>query len=471
MREVVSAMAQMETTIRTEDIIGEPVIVRRLIRRATIESLTSNGSVAAAVMVAAALAAIVVANTDAYYPIHDLLETPIWCGIGSIGVSITIEGFINDFLMAIFFLLVGVELKYELTVGVLTEPRQAAAPMLAACGGVACPALIFFLVNTMGGGHPEGWAIPVATDIAFALGIMSLMGDKVAPAAKVFFSTLAIADDVIGILIIALFYGQTPSLPWIVLSLAMVIVLAAIKRAKVYRTRWYLLAGLLLWACMFRSGIHATLAGVILAFFLPEGSELKLSEVMAWLHDQGSEMSRVYRDEEHVLGQHDFTSAASRVERVMHQVTPPLQRVESAISTPVNFLVLPLFAFANAQLRIIGIDSSSLVCDPVAHGVFFGLVLGKPIGIVLVTWILSKTGFAALPEGADWAQMCCVGIFGGIGFTMCILIAGLSFGDGPERLAAKCAILLASMTASILGILFITAMQYLQGKVRESERT
>lgn len=182
-------------------------------------------------------------------------------------------------------------------------------------------------------------------------------------------------------------------------------------------------------------------------------------------------MSRVYRDEEHVLGQHDFTSAASRVERVMHQVTPPLQRVESAISTPVNFLVLPLFAFANAQLRIIGIDSSSLVCDPVAHGVFFGLVLGKPIGIVLVTWILSKTGFAALPEGADWAQMCCVGIFGGIGFTMCILIAGLSFGDGPERLAAKCAILLASMTASILGILFITAMQYLQGKVRESERT
>ena len=288
----------------------------------------------------------------------------------------SLEGFINDFLMAIFFLSVGIELKYELTAGVLTNPRQAMMPILAACGGVAAPALIYTLLNW--GGAQGGWAVPIATDIAFALGIMSLAGDKVAPAAKVFFSTLAIADDLLGIIVIALFYGQAPSLPWLAASAVVCLALWGLTRLQVYHSRWYIVLGLVLWFCMLNSGVHATLAGVILAFFLPVKSDIKLENVQDWLNDRGDELDDAYDPELHVLGQHGFTRTARRVENIMHRVTPPLQRVETAIATPVNFLILPLFAFANAQLRLVGVDPASILSDPVAQGVFLGLVLGKP---------------------------------------------------------------------------------------------
>jgi NhaA family Na+:H+ antiporter len=463
-------LTELEAMRRAERIVGAPAVAKRIALEPALAAIFSNGTIAAAVMVLSAVAAVVVANTDAYYPVQAALHMPLTMGVGGIAFGITVEGFVNDFLMAIFFLVVGIELKYELTVGVLTEARQAALPMLAACGGVICPAVIFSAINALGNGHVEGWAIPVATDIAFALGIMSLMGDKVAPAAKVFFSTLAIADDVIGILIIAVFYGQSPNAFWLAASAAAAGLLLALRKAQVFHARWYLLAGLLLWGCMYGSGIHATLAGVVLAFFLPDGSEIRLGEVAGWMRDRTRELSESYSSDMHVLGQHGFTSTAGLVERVMRQVTPPLQRVERAVAVPVNFLVLPLFAFTNAQLRIVGTDPAALLGNPIAQGVYFGLLLGKPIGIVAVTWALVRLGFAKLPEGADWAQMVGVGIFGGIGFTMCILIAGLSFADGPEQVTAKCAILLASTTASLLGIVFINVSRHIKRKADDARR-
>ena len=442
------------TSARRMSIIAEPAVVNRLSTVRTIEKITSNGTIAAAVMVLAALLAVVVANSPAHEIVHEVLEAPMSIGIGPYAVSISIEAFINDFLMAVFFLVVGVELKYEMTVGQLRHPRQAALPMLAAVGGVAVPALIYALFNL---GKPTigGWAIPIATDIAFALGVMSLLGDLVAPETKVFFQTLAISDDILAILVLALFYGQSPDISWCAATLGVIIVLAFINHARVYSVKPYMAVGLALWICMYNSGIHATLAGVILAFFLPARSDVRLSRLRDWLASKARDLDDTYDDDTHVLGQHDFTHAAVVVERVMHHVTPPLERVENNINVLVNFIILPLFAFANAQIRLVGVDVSSIVTDCVPQGVFLGAVVGKPLGIIAVTLLLVRIGFAKLPHHVTWSQIIAVGIMGGMGFTMSILISGLAFSDPTEVLGAKCAILAGSVVSAVVGLAFV----------------
>lgn len=440
--------------MRMKTIYGEPAVIRRIERRSALHDLTSNGTVAAAFMVGAALLALVVANTPAYEPIEHFLKMPLEIGIGPFGVALSVETFVNDFLMAIFFLLVGVELKYEMTVGQLRRPRQAALPMLAAAGGVAVPALVYLVLNA---GQPTigGWAVPIATDIAFALGVVSLLGDRIAPETKVFFQTLAIADDLLAIVVIALFYGQSLSLGWCLATLGAVAALVGLNRARIYSLRPYLVVGLVLWICMFNSGIHATLSGVILAFALPSVSDVRLDHLGDWLQRRARNLEDTYDDEHHVLGQHDFTEGALRVEHVMHHVTPPLQRMENHVSVFVNFLVLPLFAFVNAQVRFVGADLAAVAASPVAHGAWLGAVLGKPLGIVLVTWLLVKVGFAKLPKNMDWVQVGAVGIMGGLGFTMSILISGLAFVDPADVMAAKCAILLGSVSSALIGIAFV----------------
>ena len=439
---------------RPGSIYREPAVVRRLERKGALRTLTESSTIAAAVMVAAALLALIVANTPLYEGIEYVLALPLELGVGRLEVSLTVEQFVNDFLMAVFFLLVGIELKYEMTVGQLRRPRQAMLPMLAAVGGVVAPALIYVGVNLAEGGPVGGWAVPIATDIAFALGVVSLLGSRISPATKVFFQTLAIADDILAILVIALFYGQVPDLPWCAASLALVGVLALLNRARVYSVGPYVAVGLVLWACMFNSGIHATLAGVILAFALPSRSDVRLTELGDWLEHRAHDLDDTYDDEHHVLGQHDFTDGAWRVERVMHHVTPPLQRMERYVSTVVNFGVLPLFAFVNAELHLVGENFGALLASPVAHGVYLGAVLGKPLGIILVTYLLVRLGFARLPRGMGWGQVVTVGIMGGIGFTMSILITGLAFADPADAIAAKCAILLGSVSSAVLGLLF-----------------
>jgi NhaA family Na+:H+ antiporter len=452
---------------RRSAIIREPAVVRRRDQRLALGKVTSNGTVAAAVMVIAALLAVIVANSPAYGAVHEFLEMPLGLRVGSAFVGISLEGFVNDFLMAIFFLLVGIELKYEMTVGQLRKPRQAALPMLAAVGGVAVPAIIYLLFNHAGA--PHGWAIPIATDIAFALGVMSLLGDRVAPETKVFFQTLAIADDILAIVVLALFYGQTPDIAWCAASLVVVVLLACLNKARVYSAKPYMIVGLVLWVCMYNSGIHATLAGVILAFFLPSRSDVRLDNLGEWLQSKATKLEDDYDDATHILGQHEFTAAASRVERIMHHVTPPLQRVERNISTPVNFVILPLFAFANAQVRLVGVDLGVLLHDPVTQGVYLGAVLGKPIGIILVTLLLVKIGFAKLPHNVSWDQIVAVGIMGGMGFTMSILIAGLAFPNPEEVLGAKCAILAGSVTAGLLGIVFVRVHDAIVNRGQDSD--
>ena len=418
------------------------------------ERITENGTISAAVMVLAAVAAVICANTDVYEVIHHVLETPLSVSAGALTASISVEAFVNDFLMAIFFLLVGIELKYEMCVGELKNPRRALLPMLAAVGGVVVPACIYALFNR--GGAIQGWAIPMATDIAFALGVLSLLGDRVPAGVRVFFSTLAIADDLISIAAIAIFYGQSPDPFWLAAVALVTAALVALNKTHHYRLAPYVLLGLLLWFCMFQSGVHATLAGVILAFTVPATCGVKLSHLTEWLGECLPELEERFDERNHILGQHDFTHATTKVERVMHRVTPPLVRLERLIDTPVNFVILPIFAFVNAQVRLVGVDMGTLLADPVTLGTYFGMLLGKPIGIFGVTFLLVKLGICELPYRVGWAHIAGVGILGGIGFTMSILISGLAFpGAEFEMLAAKAAILGGSVTAAVIGMIYM----------------
>lgn len=429
---------------------------KRIERRDIWERISENGTIAAAVMVVAAIAAVICANSDAYEAIHHILMEPIHVGIGSHTMAISIEVFVNDFLMAIFFLLVGIELKYEMTVGELRRPRQALLPMLAAVGGVVVPATIYMLLNR-GSGSAQGWAIPMATDIAFALGVLSLLGNRVPAGVRVFFSTLAIADDLISIAAIALFYGQAPDLMWLLAAAVVTVSLFMLNKTQHYRLAPYMVGGFVLWVCLFKSGVHATLAGVIVAFAIPARSGIRLDNLTDWLRGYMPDLVDSYDEDAHILGQHDFTHATLGAERVMHRVSPPLVRLERKISTPVNFIILPLFAFVNAQVRLVGVDVVQLALDPVSMGTYFGMLLGKPIGIVGVTFLLVKLGIAELPSRVTWRHIVGVGILGGIGFTMSILISGLAFPAEPfEMLAAKAAILAGSVSAAVIGMIYMT---------------
>jgi NhaA family Na+:H+ antiporter len=451
-------------------VIEEEQVLRRLGVRSAFQEITSNSTIAAGAMVICALLAVLVANTPAYEVVESALRWPVEIRLGSFVGELSLEGFVNDFLMAIFFLEVGIELKYEMTVGELANPRQAAVPMLAAVGGVACPALIYLAFNAQGGA-PHGWAVPIATDIAFALGVMSLAGDRIAVSTKVFFQTLAIADDILAIVVIALFYGQSPDIAWCAASAIVVLVLMALNHAKVYSVKPYLIVGLVLWFCMYNSGIHATLAGVILAFTLPGKSDIRLSSLGDWLSQESAALDDVYDDESHILGQHDFTEHAYIAERVLHHATPPLRRVERYFSVFTNFIILPVFAFVNAQVRLVGVDMAAVLAGPVTRGAYFGAVLGKPLGIILVTLVLVKLGFAKLPRGMDVKQAITMGLMGGVGFTMSILISGLAFADAQEQLEAKCAILAASVTSALLGLAFIhIADAVTKGRKKEPDK-
>ncbi|MDY5274378.1 MAG: Na+/H+ antiporter NhaA [Atopobiaceae bacterium] len=451
-------------------VIEEEQVLRRLGVRSAFREITSNSTIAAGAMVICALLAVLVANTPAYEVVESALRWPVEIRLGSFVGELSLEGFVNDFLMAIFFLEVGIELKYEMTVGELANPRQAAVPMLAAVGGVACPALIYLAFNAQGGA-PHGWAVPIATDIAFALGVMSLAGDRIAVSTKVFFQTLAIADDILAIVVIALFYGQSPDIAWCAASAIVVLVLMALNHAKVYSVKPYLIVGLVLWFCMYNSGIHATLAGVILAFTLPGKSDIRLSSLGDWLSQESAALDDVYDDESHILGQHDFTEHAYIAERVLHHATPPLRRVERYFSVFTNFFILPVFAFVNAQVRLVGVDMAAVLAGSVTRGAYFGAVLGKPLGIILVTLVLVKLGFAKLPRGMDVKQAITMGLMGGVGFTMSILISGLAFADAQEQLEAKCAILAASVTSALLGLAFIhIADAVTKGRKKEPDK-
>lgn len=420
---------------------------------------TSSSTKAAAIMLAAAIVALVIANSPFFEPFEEFWHTHVVVGVGGFIGEMSLAHIINDIFMAVFFLLVGLEIKYEMTVGELTNIRQALLPIVAAFGGVFFPIVIYLIFNATNPDTAHGWGVPTATDIAFALGIMALLGNRVPNGIRVFLSTLAVADDIIAILVIAVFYGQSPSAFWLIAAAVVFIALIVMNRRHVYSLTPYILVGIVLWYCVFMSGVHSTIAGVLLAFAIPSGSRVNLKSFISWSGNRIKEAKELYEPNDPVIGQKDYIKTVSSLSRVARQVVPPATRLENKLYPWVYFAILPLFALTNADVSFVDGSLGNIFADPALYGVFFGLLLGKPIGIMLFSFIIVKTKLASLPEHANWGHMFGAGILGGVGFTMAIFVANLAFDDPAIVTTAKLAILSASLIAGVVGflVLFVQA--------------
>lgn len=417
--------------------------------------LTHSTTKAAGVMLLAAIVALVVANTAAHGTFTEFWHTEVVVGFGANHAEMSLAHIINDVLMAVFFLLVGLEIKYEMTVGELTNIRQAILPVGAAIGGVLMPVGIYLLFNA---GNPEtmmGWGVPTATDIAFALGILALLGSRVPAGLRVFLSTLAVADDIVAILVIAIFYGQSPSFIWLAAAAVVLAVLIVLNRTHVYSLVPYLVVGAVLWYCIFMSGVHSTIAGVLLAFTIPSGSHVRLKDFASWSGQRVKEAEESFVPDQPVIGQADYLASVSRLARVSRQVVPPATRLERKLYPWVYFAILPLFALTNADVAFMQAPAGEILSSPIFLGVFFGLVAGKPLGIMLMSFIIVKAKLSALPENVNWAHMLGAALLGGVGFTMSIFVANLAFAHASSVMIAKVAILAASLVAGVLGFAFL----------------
>lgn len=360
------------------------------------------------VLIIAAVLAMFCANLDVTKAGYQaFLDTPVAFKFAALEINKNMLLWINDALMAVFFLMVGLEVKYELMQGSLASRQQAIFPVIAALGGMVAPALIFLAFNMHDPLARHGWAIPAATDIAFALGVLALLGDRIPPALKIFLMALAIIDDLGAIIIIALFYTSDLSLVSLGVAAAAIVALAVLNALNVRRIGIYMLVGIVLWTAVLKSGIHATLAGVVLGFFIPLKEENGVS---------------------------------------------PARQVIDAIHPWVGWLILPLFAFANAGVSLEGVTFAGLT-SLLPMGVIAGLFIGKPVGITIFCWLALRLKLAKLPQGAAFKQIMAVGVLCGIGFTMSIFIATLAFGDIDTHMVAwaKLGILTGSILAAVVG--------------------
>ena len=365
-------------------------------------------------LIAAAALALIINNSPLAWLYNGLLDVPVVAQVGALKIAKPLLLWINDGLMALFFLLIGLEVKREVLEGHLSKASQIVLPGAAAIGGMVVPALIFWALNKDDPSALSGWSIPMATDIAFALGVLALLGKRVPVSLKLFLMTLAIIDDLGAIIVIALFYSGEMSSLSLMLAALSIVALIAMNRLGVIKLGPYLIIGLLLWICVLKSGVHATLAGVVLAFCIP-------------LRTKNAESS-------------------------------PLLTLEHALHPWVAFGILPLFAFANAGVPLSGVTLESFT-HHVPMGIAAGLLLGKTLGVFGLTWLAVKTSMATLPTGANWGQVFGVSILCGIGFTMSLFVGSLAFAPGASEYAGmdRMGILTGSILAALIGYA-VTAM-------------
>lgn len=442
-----------------DEVQGHNRRIRKLV------SFTHSSTRAAFVMLLGAIVALIIANTDAHEGFLEFWHVNVVVGVGDLIGEMSLAHMINDIFMAVFFLLVGLEIKYEMTVGELTNIRQAALPILGAIGGVAAPIVIYLIFNVPFPQSAGGWGVPTATDIAFALGILALLGSRVPGGLRVFLSTLAVADDIIAILVIAIFYGETPDLAWLVCALVIFIALVMMNRMHVFSLVPYILVGAVLWFCVYMSGIHATIAGVLLAFTIPSGSRVKLNNFLKWSDDRVKLADAFYEEGTPIIKQKKYISAISSLSSVSKETIPPATRLEHKLYPWVYFAILPLFALTNADVSLAGAPITETFLSPVFLGVFFGLVIGKPLGIMAMSFLCVKLRIATLPTNVNWMHMLGASILGGVGFTMAIFVANLAYASPALIAQAKLAILIASLFAGVIGFVFL----FLQAKSAEKE--
>lgn len=406
-------------------------------------------------LLAATVIALIWANSPWATSYTSLWATDATIAIGPFAHSHSLRDWINDGLMALFFFVVGLEIKREILVGELSTRRGATLPIAAALGGMAVPAALYLVFNAAGPGT-DGWAIPMATDIAFALGVLAVLGDRVPVGARIFLTALAIIDDIGAVLVIALFY--TGGIEWgsLLAAAGLLLALLGLNRAGVHHPLAYAILGIGVWLAVFDSGLHATVAGVLVALTIPvrtrihpvelvgEGRRL-LDDLAASTHD----LPALRRDFS-VLSNERQQTIIHRLGRITTGAEPPLQRLEHGLNPWVAYAIVPLFALANAGVALPA-DLGAAATDPVLLGVVIGLVAGKPIGILLATWLVVRWRLTELPAGVRWRQVIGLGWLGGIGFTMSLFITGLAFTSDELSAAAKLGILVGSLVAGVAG--------------------
>ncbi len=379
-------------------------------------------------------------------------ETELAINLGPWELSESLLHWINDGLMVIFFFVVGLEIKRELTTGELASPSKAALPLAGAIGGMVMPAAIYLLFNA-GGPAEQGWGIPMATDIAFTLGILTMFGSRIPLPLKVFFTAMAIADDLGAILVIAIFYSSDISLVALGVAAVFLIALIVLNRARVYSPLPYAILGIGLWLAFLESGVHPTIAGVLLAMTIPTRSPANLRALLAQVISvlQSFELPVQWREQVDSRRQ----AAVSTLEEITERMQSPAQRLEETLTPWTTYLILPLFALANAGVAI-NPDSLGTLTSRLSLGIILGLVVGKPLGIGLISYGATRLGLAKMPGGIEWRQFISAGFLAGIGFTMSLFITNAAFSDPQIQEAAKLAILVASILAAAIGSALLT---------------
>lgn len=402
-----------------------------------------------------AVVALIIANSPLAEAYHHLFQQYLTVGLDNFQLSKTLHHWINDGLMALFFLVVGLELKRELLVGELANPKQALLPILAAIGGMLVPAGIYFLINPSGP-TAIGWGIPMATDIAFALGALALLGKRVPQSLLMFLIAVAIVDDLGAVIVIAVFYTETINLSALGMVAFFIVVLISFNMGGVRRLLPYMIVGSFLWIAMLKSGIHATLAGVMLAFIIPMKPKYDPKRFLSLIGNKVDKIRHAFKENENIIVNDKLRSQVRALGSGVNQVQAPAQILESQLHLPSAYIVIPIFALANAGVAIDFGNLDGTILHPVAIGVILGLVVGKLVGIAGVTWLAVKSGLCQLPSGLNMRHIAGLAMMGGIGFTMSIFIAELGFKGSPEDLMmAKTGILFASFTAGVTGFVWL----------------
>jgi NhaA family Na+:H+ antiporter len=401
------------------------------------------------ILLACSLISLLVANSPLSGEYIQFWDTPITLIVGNFKLAKSTAHFINDGLMAIFFLLVGLEIKREVLEGQLSSFRKALLPMIAALGGMLVPAVFFTIFN---GGTPfeSGWGIPTATDIAFSLAVISLLGNRVPPALKVFLAALAIVDDLGAVVVIALFYTADLHLDYLYLAGLCFVVLLILSVAQVRWLAIYLLVGVFLWYYMLKSGVHATIAGVLLALTIPFRTEYTKKQLLHLMEDRLTIVKENLQSSE--VRPRDITE---ELEDIANETSSPSQVIENQLHGLVAFGIMPIFALCNTGV-LLDMTVIGGVQEPLGLGIILGLCIGKPLGIFLFSWLAIKLKLAALPNYVSWSHLFGAGILAGIGFTMSIFITLLAFPNNMHvESIAKLAIIIASVFSGVVGYLFL----------------
>ena len=404
-----------------------------------------------------AAAALIWANSPWANSYQSLWETHLRLGIGDFFLDEPLHFWINDTIMAVFFFVIGLEIKRELIAGELSSPRRAALPVMAALGGMLVPALIYTAFNA-GGEGSRGWGIPMATDIAFSLGVLALMGARAPLTLKVFIAAFAIVDDIGAVVVIALFY--TGDISWINLAVGggLLGVLVLANWIGIVNTLFFALIGAAVWFAFVQSGIHATVAGVLIAATIPTRIQINSADFLAKGRALLGEFQRAGEPGSHDITTTDQTAAIHELELACQDVESPLQRMEHELHPWVAFGIMPLFALANAGVSLDGGLAESLA-GGVGLGIVVGLVVGKPVGVILFTWLAVRAGLSPMPTGLTWRHIYGVACLGGIGFTMSLFITGLAFSDAALISQAKVGILAASIASGLVAWMILRGCQ------------